>query len=618
MSLFRNRNNDFEDKLRKQLDETEFRPAESLWDRIDAEVNREPFENNVQEKVQSYELQPKPETWEAIEAELPPEPGRRRNRRAVWYGMLVLLFVTGMYAGYELSNQQDQLTGNATTGQTVTGDAAVQEPASAIHNDQQPSSNNISEKDEVNANRVEKAMSAQKQQGIVSSEEEDQPAQEAKQNEQAKASLVPALPKTASPLTAIAPKKETAVLPFEKNIPVKTNSKPAKAASSQAYIASENTSGDNNPATPASKATIVNNNVADVKKDVPKTFAPPTAQQEKETVAAQTKNTHAPTSDIRNVVKEEATANVEKKHDVSADQPAPAKDAATDQQQTSIPSSTSNTSDQAATAKQTSPAVPLPEGVKKLAAADSASQVLITPDKDHANKFEELSNFSISIMAGAHYSFMHLSAPNSETAFDKNIALRSKLEAPQMDMSGGFLLDYTLNDNWMISTGIFFTAFSQRMQYGITTPNGTFIPETGAQYATQDSIVNGNQYTTRIRYTWNEIPVLLTYRSHHMGRFNYEFRGGVSYAVLSSVDAAMISYDNVGLLTIKDKDAFPGFENSFFMHLHGGVTYSINDKVTLGFMPYFRYSLNSMVSRSTWVQQQPYLIGANLMLRRTF
>lgn len=616
MSLFRNRNNDFEDKLRKQLDETEFRPAESLWDRIDAEVNREPFENKVQEKVQSYELQPKPETWEAIEAELPPEPGRRRNRRAIWYGMLVLLFVTGMYAGYELSNQQDQLTGNTPKEQTATGDAAVQEPVSPIRSNLQSSSNNPSENTDVRADHIEKAISSQAPQDIIPAKDDEQK-QEVKSNRQAEATLAPASQKASSSASVLYKKEPAVVLPAEKNIPAKANSKPAKTTSST-YITSTNTAEDSKPSVRVSKAITADNNIADVKKETQQTIAPASTQQEKEAATAQTQNTNAASPAIRNAVKEEPAANVEQKNDVSADQPAPTKDAATAKRQTSIPSSTSNTSDQAATAKQTSPAAALPEGVKKLATADSASQVLLTPDKDHANKFEELSNFSISIMAGAHYSFMHLSAPNSETAFDKNIALRSKLEAPQMDMSGGFLLDYTLNDNWMISTGIFFTAFSQRMQYGITTPNGTFIPETGAQYATQDSIVNGTQYTTRIRYTWNEIPVLLTYRSHHMGRFNYEFRGGVSYAVLSSVDAAMISYDNVGLLTIKDKDAFPGFENSFFMHLHGGVTYSINDKVTLGFMPYFRYSLNSMVSRPTWVQQQPYLIGANLMLRRTF
>jgi len=67
MSLLGNRNNDFEKKLKQQLDDTEFKPSESLWSRIDQEVNKPEFEKKVEGKIGSYEVTPKPESWAIIE-----------------------------------------------------------------------------------------------------------------------------------------------------------------------------------------------------------------------------------------------------------------------------------------------------------------------------------------------------------------------------------------------------------------------------------------------------------------------------------------------------------------------------------------------------------------------
>jgi len=66
MSLFKNQNNDFEKKLRDQLNETEFNPSDSLWSRIDHEVNRPEFEKKVEGKIGNYQLDPKKETWKQI------------------------------------------------------------------------------------------------------------------------------------------------------------------------------------------------------------------------------------------------------------------------------------------------------------------------------------------------------------------------------------------------------------------------------------------------------------------------------------------------------------------------------------------------------------------------
>lgn len=107
MSLFKNQNNDFEKKLRDQLDETEFKPSDSLWSRIDQEVNRPEFEKRVEGKIGNYQLNPRKETWEQIEAQLPPEPNGKNRRKYLWIPLTVLLFISGLGIGFWLNNLEN-------------------------------------------------------------------------------------------------------------------------------------------------------------------------------------------------------------------------------------------------------------------------------------------------------------------------------------------------------------------------------------------------------------------------------------------------------------------------------------------------------------------------------
>src|SRR5574343_924963 len=106
MSLLKNRNNEFERKLQEQLDDTEFKPSESLWGRIDREVNRPEFEQRVEGKIGNYQLKPYPETWEQIEAQLPPPAKSRRRWGALWVVSLSVLFAGAFVGGYLLSEKQ--------------------------------------------------------------------------------------------------------------------------------------------------------------------------------------------------------------------------------------------------------------------------------------------------------------------------------------------------------------------------------------------------------------------------------------------------------------------------------------------------------------------------------
>jgi hypothetical protein len=48
------------------------------------------------------------------------------------------------------------------------------------------------------------------------------------------------------------------------------------------------------------------------------------------------------------------------------------------------------------------------------------------------------------------------------------------------------------------------------------------------------------------------------------------------------------------------------------------VAMRINSSVSLGLMPQFKMSLNSMVDNPDWVQQRPSLIGLHVFLRKRF
>ena len=92
----------------------------------------------------------------------------------------------------------------------------------------------------------------------------------------------------------------------------------------------------------------------------------------------------------------------------------------------------------------------------------------------------------------------------------------------------------------------------------------------------------------------------------------------MSYAIIGTADAGMVNYDNVGVLLIKDKSAFPGISNSVFVSLQPALTYRLNNDVVLGFSPTARLSLNSMIDRSNWLKQYPAFLGGGLFITRFF
>jgi len=226
------------------------------------------------------------------------------------------------------------------------------------------------------------------------------------------------------------------------------------------------------------------------------------------------------------------------------------------------------------------------------------------------------------IMVGTHLSFNHLKAPfTNRYNMDENMTLRNSLEKPMLDWSGGFYADYMLGERWRVATGIAMLNFTQQFNYNLIPAVGLTngAAEQGVPvFNPTDSIVSGSLYNTRIRYNWTEIPLLFTYQITNGQKWNVELQAGASYAILNAVDASIISYDNTGLLQLKDKDAFPGLQNSVFIICNPTISYTLNEKVQIGLMPTFKYSLNTMINNENWVQQHPYFIGMALSLRKRF
>ena len=235
---------------------------------------------------------------------------------------------------------------------------------------------------------------------------------------------------------------------------------------------------------------------------------------------------------------------------------------------------------------------------------------------------EKLTKFSISVISGMQNCYNHLSAPsNSSINFSENLALRKSIETPMLDWNGAFLLDYSINSNWRISSGVMVSNFSQQFQYAIQNPIGDHasIKDPSAKMNNQnDSIVNGNSYSNHIKYTWTEIPLFISYSFSQKRKIGIEITSGVSYAIISGVDASYVSNDNVGVLILTDKNGFPGVKNNFFFHFYPTVTYKLNELVQIGIAPTFKYSINSITDNSNWIQQQPYFLGLSAMLRKKF
>jgi len=528
MNLFRNQNKLFKSKLKKKLNDTEYKPSESLWEKIANELPEDDFEKTISGKVDHFEPTVNPDTWEHIETKL---AGDESNylRKFLWVPLLLIFFGSAAYFGYKnLSHQTEKTILN----QSASNITETTKKISVIPE------NILSES-------ITKYHNSDSKKSTISKISQDFVSHKNKQHIEQIAEQISE--------TSIS-KKQTLLVKHKQHknaLPIAQKSK--RNVNPQFVGRSINQSSNS----------IITNDLA-VNHDL----------KNEQNLLAQTNI--KPDSNITTATKKLISADKEIKN-------------------SSTFSEIKNQFDTIVLTKKT------------------------VAKKSNQN---DLTHFSINAMLGMQYCYNHLSAPtNSIRNYAENILLRSKIESPSIDWSGGFLLGYHVNEHWKISAGVNITNFSQSFQFSTVSPNSIHIgiSEPGVSMTNvNDSIINGNSNTNHIKYTWTEIPITLTYSFSHKNKFGIELTAGLSYAIITKVDAAYVSYDNVGVLIVNDENRFPGIRNNFFAQFNPSVTYKVNDLVTIGASPTFKYSFTSITANENWVNQNPYFFGFCASIQRRF
>lgn len=572
--------------MQKQLGNMEVKPSRSLWDKLDEELEQGGFEQKVQSKLDNFEVVPYSDTWSKIESQLPLEPESRSWLRYLGVSLVALLFVSGIYIGYRLNEQQGKPLADATTpsSEMPAGSENMKDLASAPKGVNNNKPNSGGEQNE----RLNQAIKP-KSSGITNTQSK------VVVGGNKKPTIIPGMAKS---LSSAEGNSSITVKPKD-NAPDVSN----KQSQPLAKQTNAETDKHEHPA-PIQTSDVI---TAPTKILVAKSPETASSQQPSSTVAVNTNG-----------------------------ELQPAKKDETLQQNQTNPSDVSPASNQVIASSKAARVDSLPqgnnshEGIKGNVVSesisiksDSSAQPLLS-EASGTDKYDmdKPGRFSLVIMVGGHFSFNRLTAPSSSNlSFDENISLRKGLEKPKPDWNGGFLVDYMLSDRFRVASGIAMLNFNQEFYYDIVPAKGNTngLGEVGAGVLNpNDSIVGGSSFSNTIRYSWTEIPLLFTYQLTRGTKWNIELQGGFSYAMLTSVNASLVSYDNTGLLVLRDKDAFPGLQNNFFAMLNPTLTYSLNEKVIFGLMPTVKYSLNSMVKNDQWVQQYPYFIGVSASLRRRF
>ncbi len=572
MSLFKNQNNDFEKKLRDQLDETGFKPSDSLWGRIDQEVNKPEFEKRVEGKIGNYQLNPYKETWEQIEAQLPPEPSGTNRRKYIWIPLTALLFISGLGIGFWLN----QMKNNANI--LVINGNQQQVPATSSFEIETNNYAEVTPSNQVNTQNeatIKESKSKQKELKAL----ENQPE--------------PLISQTAKP----------------------TKKQIAPTQSIQTVIDTKQPIDSGNGNITNLPKIVVSNNYSLNKKQIASTQI---LNENKQPIA----NTNGGTS---NLPKKDITNNQSQhKNQIVPTQISNENEGIAQHQQTDTKKPTSNENQTGkmvptdVVQQQNKPNEPLTDttkSVKNIIPALHDSVANTTKSEPNLDDEERPSKISLSIMMGAHYSQMHLYTEQPTLA--KHVTLRNQIESAKIDWSGAFLIDYAWK-KFLFSSGLQFTHFSMGMTYGTTQATQSPKYEPNSQVSTNDSVTANGINNTRIKYSWNEIPLLITYRFTPHKRLGVEAKVGVSYAFISTVDAALVGQNNVGVLVVKNRESFPFVKNSIFAQAYLGLAYQVNPAITITAMPYLRYSLNSMTDSKYEVKQHPYMVGMSIGLRKHF
>lgn len=131
-----------------------------------------------------------------------------------------------------------------------------------------------------------------------------------------------------------------------------------------------------------------------------------------------------------------------------------------------------------------------------------------------------------------------------------------------------------------------------------------------------NEILPGDRFSAKSRYFTREIPFSIILSKKLGSKWSLCFEGGFSYRWISSALVYMPDIDNVGMLYLKDKAAYPGLKNTWNLHAGLGIQYQLNDNFILDIFPRVSYSLQSNIRFSHYVQQYQRNWGVEFRISR--
>jgi hypothetical protein len=535
--------NNFEEKLKDQLDGMEWKPSESLWNRIEQNMSADSFEPTIQSKLENYQVKPTEKVWESVEAQLPES---RRRKGIFWFGSIALLLLTTFGAGYWFNTISEPKT------------IAVNQPLVVENKPNTTQINPIPEGIKPNNETIET---------IIISKAPEAIAMEKKELKQKRK------------ISTLAPIADSSVLD-------QTEKKLAKRPASNKQTNKNKTAKSN-----TKKVVLATNLVSENSNGIISPIVTETSSILGEPAKS---NELSQTKELRSANNENGSNHI-------------AKDAS--------PKLDSSKS-------QFEPKVIQESANFESNAKDTFSENKLFRGTSYIAPEESFTNFSLSVYAGMHMSFMQTKMPSSSNySMQKSFDLRNEMETPGIDFAGGLLLNYHFGKGWFVSSGTGIVAFKQIVKFSVmpaNQSNPSYIQSKNLYINLSDSIIAGNSNTLENKYSFTEIPLWVGYQFPSDGSVHFELMGGLSYGRLNLVNAYMTDPGCIGILVVNDKESFPQFQNVFFASIAPSVSYKINSSVELGLMPNLKFGLNNMVKNEQWIQQKPALLGINFTLRKHF
>ncbi len=232
-------------------------------------------------------------------------------------------------------------------------------------------------------------------------------------------------------------------------------------------------------------------------------------------------------------------------------------------------------------------------------------------EKKHLKK-----RFSISIYATPQYSFRTLIPNTAYSVPDMDKTYFNEHEKGSFNFSAGVQLSYELNKKWIITTGVEYAQYSQKMKissFYLTTDNQngyyayTSIGKDDLIIHSSIPISDTNFLESSKIYSFINIPVDIEYKLSK----NFFLTGGISYNFLVSTDVNWQAEDYNGDFTITTNNITGIKESNFSFMIGIGYEQSIGSKFSFVVNPRFTTFITSF-TKEIPVKTYPYTVGVKL------